>query len=164
MHALWPAHEVVYGRADQAQEDNNHEPHGLVAFRRLVQRAINDHPQPEDRSQEREHANETRKEQKETPSQMHWNTYLSRDNTSRLDALMAASVLSRAASLCVSFPLKTAERLSDQHGVLPRCQEIGIFQAGINDDGCLKRARRTDEPQHHTAHLIDHGAHGIGGL
>lgn len=55
-------------------------------------------------------------------------------------------------------------RLSDRHGLLARCQQIGIFQAWIANDRRLVRARGTNEPQRDPAHLIDHRAHGIGGL
>ena len=48
--------------------------------------------------------------------------------------------------------------LSDQHGLLARRQQIGVFQAGINDDGGLVRARGADDAQRDAVQLVDHRA------
>ena len=49
--------------------------------------------------------------------------------------------------------------LSDPNGWPAHSQQIGFFQAGVNDNGCLMRARGADDAQGETAHLVDHRAH-----
>src|ERR1051326_3207260 len=55
-------------------------------------------------------------------------------------------------------------RLSNRDSLLSCCQQIGIFQAGVNDDGCCMRARGADEPHRDAAQLVAHGADLIGRL
>ncbi len=48
--------------------------------------------------------------------------------------------------------------LSDPNGWPAHSQQIGFFQAGVNDDGRLVRARGADDAQRDAVHLVDHRA------
>jgi hypothetical protein len=60
--------------------------------------------------------------------------------------------------ICLCFRFSCALRL--ETNFLPiRGQQVGFFQAGVNDNGCLMRARGADDAQGETVHLVDHRAH-----